>query len=126
MFCQKHGDYEDYEDVAEDDYGDDNVSDDIDEGTEDHARLDPAEVKEQNPWTASSHLSISEAQEEETQGCTSTSPDLATSARRPLSSPRPLPKSFLCLHVQVQDIPNLHVEQSFSQTISQVHKEINN
>ena len=24
MFCQKHGDYEDYEDVAEDEYGDDN------------------------------------------------------------------------------------------------------
>ena len=69
MFCQKHGDYED---VAEDDYGDDNDSDDIDVGTEDHARLDPAEVKGQNPWTASSHLSISEAQEEETQGCTST------------------------------------------------------
>ena len=113
MFCQKHGDYEDYEDVAEDDYGDDNDSDDIDDGTEDHARLDPAEVEGQNPWTASSHLSISEAQEEETQGCTSTSPDLATSARRPLLSPRPLPKSFLCLHVQVKDIPNLHVEQSF-------------
>ena len=72
MFCQKRGDYEDYEDIAEDDYGDDNDSDDIDEGTEDHARLDPAEVKEQNHWTASSHLSISEAQEEETQGCTGT------------------------------------------------------
>ena len=121
MFCQKRiGDYEDYKDVVEDDYGVDDDSDDIDEGTEDHARLDPAEVVEQNPWTATSHLSISEAQEEETQGCTSTSPDLAASARRPLSSPRPLPKSFLCLHVQVQDIPNLHVEPSFSQKISQV------
>ena len=94
MFCQKHGDYEDYEDVAEDDQCDDNDSDDIDEGTEDHARLDPAEVVEQNPWTATSHLSISEAQEEETQGCTSTSPDLAASARRPLLSPRPLPRAF--------------------------------
>ena len=114
------GDYEDYEDVVEDVYGDDNDNDDIDEDTEDHARLDPAEVVEQNPWTATSHLSISEAQEEETQGCTSTSPDLAASARRPLLSPRPLPKSFLCLHVQVQDIPNLHVEPSFSQKISQV------
>ena len=118
MFRQRQGDYEDYEDVAEDDYGDD--SDDIDEGTEEQARLDPAEVEEQNPWTASSYLSISEAQEEETQGCTSTSPDLAASARRPLLSPRPLPKSFLCLHVQVKDIPNLHVEPSFSQKISQV------
>ena len=120
MFCQKHGDYEDNEDNAEDDYSDDYDSDDIDEGTEEPARLDPAEVVEQNPWTASSHLSISKAQEEETQGCTSTSPDLAASARRPLLSPRPLPKSFLCLHVQVQDIPNLHVEPSFSQKISQV------
>ena len=112
MFCQRHGDYEDYEDVAEDDYGDDNDSDDIDEGTEEQARLDPAEVVEQNPWTATSHLSISEAQEEETQGCTSTSPDLAASARRPLLSPRPLQKSFLCLHVQVVDIPHLHLEHS--------------
>lgn len=92
MFCQKHGDYEDYEDVAEDDQCDD--SDDIDEGTEEQARLDPAEVVEQNPWTATSHLSISEPQEEETQGCTSKSQDLAASARRPLSSPRPLPRAF--------------------------------
>ena len=93
MFCQKRiGDYEDYKDVVEDDYGVDDDSDDIDEGTEEQPRLDPAEVVEQNPWTATSHLSISEAQEEETQGCTSTSPDLAASARRPLLSPRPLPK----------------------------------